>query len=87
MDWFIIPTTLLCELEKQVAYPSVINAYRSLVTDKEGRIWAGTAEGLVYSLQPTAVLSLSNTPQLKKITINEEVQQAHGRTTIKIKGL
>ena len=57
--------------------PSVINAYRCLSTDANGRIWAGTAEGLVHSRMPNAMLPRSNKPKVRKIEINKHATDAH----------
>jgi hypothetical protein len=60
-------STLLGETE---GLPAVICAYRCINTDAEGHLWAGTAEGLVYSRMPAATLPYSNPPMLRNITIN-----------------
>lgn len=61
-------STILGELE---GLPSVISAYRCITTDAQGRIWAGTAEGLVYTRMPAAVLPLSSPPRITKVMINQ----------------
>ncbi|MBT8394430.1 MAG: hypothetical protein KJN66_06220, partial [Bacteroidia bacterium] len=50
--------------------PAVISAYRCITTDKEGRLWAGTAEGLVFSRISASTLPYSNPPRIRKILIN-----------------
>lgn len=50
--------------------PAVISAYRCIATDGEGRLWAGTAEGLVYSRRSAANLPYSNPPRVRKLLIN-----------------
>jgi len=59
-------------LGEQEGLPSVINAYRCITTDTDGRLWAGTPEGLVYSRISAATLPFSNTPRLRKTTIDQE---------------
>lgn len=55
-------------LGEQEGLPAVISAYRCINTDKRGRIWAGTAEGLVYSRTSAATLPYSKVPRLRKLT-------------------
>lgn len=55
-------------LGEQEGLPSVISAYRCITTDAQGRLWAGTPEGLVYSRISAATLPYSNPPRLRKIT-------------------
>ena len=63
-------------LGEQEGLPAVISAYRCINTDAEGRIWAGTAEGLVYSRIPAASLPYSNAPRVRKITVQgNEIMQ------------
>ena len=61
-------STILGETE---GLPAVISAYRCITTDDQGRLWAGTAEGLVYSRMSAATLPYSNPPRIRKITINQ----------------
>jgi len=60
-------STILGETE---GLPAVIGAYRCITTDAQGRLWAGTAEGLVYSRMSAATLPYSNPPRIRKIIIN-----------------
>jgi ligand-binding sensor domain-containing protein len=60
-------STILGETE---GLPAVISAYRCITTDAQGRLWAGTVEGLVYSRIPVATLPYSNPPRIRKIMIN-----------------
>ncbi|NNL01060.1 MAG: GAF domain-containing protein [Eudoraea sp.] len=60
-------STVLGEME---GLPAVIGAYRCIKTDAQGRLWAGTAEGLVYSRMSAATLPNSNPPTIRKITID-----------------
>ncbi|WP_297696467.1 GAF domain-containing protein [uncultured Eudoraea sp.] len=57
-------------LGEQEGLPAVISAYRCITTDARGHLWAGTAEGLVYSRMSASDLPVSNTPRLRQITIN-----------------
>ena len=55
--------------------PSTISSYRCLTTDQQGRLWAGTAEGLVHSIsrnpQPTtSVQPVFTQLKLKRGTIS-----------------
>ena len=59
-------STALGELE---GLPAVISAYRCINTDDEGRLWAGTAEGLVYSRISASTLPFSNAPRVRDIKI------------------
>jgi len=52
--------------------PAVINAYRCITTDNKGRLWAGTAEGLVYSRISAATLPYSNPPRVRKIMLDQK---------------
>jgi len=52
--------------------PAVISAYRCITTDKEGHLWAGTAEGLVYSRISASTLPYSNPPRIRKVLINRK---------------
>jgi len=62
-------STILGETE---GLPAVISAYRCITTDAQGRLWAGTAEGLVYSRISAATLPYSNPPRIRKIMINQK---------------
>ncbi|MDF1695302.1 MAG: hypothetical protein P1U56_05695 [Saprospiraceae bacterium] len=57
-------STILGEL---AGLPAEITAYRCITTDGQGRLWAGTAEGLVYSRIAAQSLPFSNTPKITKI--------------------
>ena len=63
-------STLLGENE---GLPSVISAYRCITTDKQGRLWAGTAEGLVFSRSSADNLPYSYTPRIRKLQLGEKV--------------
>ena len=60
-------STLFGEIE---GLPAVISAYRCITTDLRGHLWAGTAEGLVYSRLPAATLPYAKTPRLRKATVD-----------------
>ena len=59
-------------LGESAGLPAVISAYRCITTDAEGRIWAGTAEGLVYSRLSAATLPISKPPRLRKVEIDRK---------------
>ncbi|MCA0133111.1 GAF domain-containing protein [Winogradskyella sp. D23] len=50
--------------------PAVISAYRCIATDNEGRLWVGTAEGLVYSRISASTLPNSHTPRIRKVFVD-----------------
>lgn len=52
--------------------PAIIGTYRCIATDAEGRLWAGTAEGLVYSRMSAATLPNSHPPRIRTITIDRK---------------
>ena len=62
-------STILGETE---GLPAVIGAYRCITTDAQGRLWAGTAEGLLYSRMSAANLPYSNPPKVRKILIDQK---------------
>ena len=62
-------STALGELE---GLPAVISAYRCITTDPDGHLWAGTAEGLVYSRMPASELPYSNSPSIRSINLNKK---------------
>jgi len=61
-------STVLGETE---GLPAVISAYRCITTDAQGRLWAGTAEGLVYSRISASTLPYSNPPKIRTVIINK----------------
>jgi ligand-binding sensor domain-containing protein len=63
-------STTLGEIE---GLPASISAYRCLNTDAQGRLWAGTAEGLVYSRISAETLPYSNPPKIGKVLINQNL--------------
>lgn len=64
--------------------PAVISAYRCITTDKEGRLWAGTAEGLVYSRISASTLPYSNPPRIRKVLI-DRTELTEGYAALEIK--
>ena len=72
-------------LGEQEGLPAVISAYRCISTDKEGRLWAGTAEGLVYSRISAATLPYSNIPRLRNITVQGVEFQGLSDQALKLK--
>ncbi|MGB5497717.1 MAG: hypothetical protein WBM77_02175, partial [Maribacter sp.] len=75
-------STILGETE---GLPALIGAYRCITTDAQGRLWAGTAEGLVYSRIPAATLPYSNPPSIRKIVINRREVTEGFNEVLKIK--
>ncbi len=75
-------STILGELE---GLPAVIGAYRCITTDAQGRLWAGTAEGLVYSRMSAATLPYSNPPRVRNIMINRKEYTEDFNRLIEIK--
>jgi ligand-binding sensor domain-containing protein len=65
--------------------PAVISAYRCITTDKEGRLWAGTPEGLVYSRISASDLPYSHKPRIRKVIINGNELNENLKTIIEIK--
>lgn len=59
-------------LAEQEGLPAVISAYRCITTDADGRLWAGTSEGLVYSRMSAASLPYSSPPRIRKISLNQK---------------
>ena len=62
-------STTLGEIE---GMPAIITAYRCLEVDSQGRLWVGTAEGLVYSRISAANLPYSKTPTIRNIFIGQD---------------
>ncbi len=75
-------STALGEME---GLPAVISAYRCITTDKQGRLWAGTAEGLVYSRISAATLPLSGSPRIRTVTIDKETYTEEFDRVLKVK--
>ncbi|MBX2874103.1 MAG: hypothetical protein KTR30_18440 [Saprospiraceae bacterium] len=72
-------------LGEQEGLPAVISAYRCINTDAEGRLWAGTSEGLVYSRMSAASLPYSNSPRLRKISSQGEEFTSGFDSTIQLR--
>ncbi len=52
--------------------PSKVTSYRSMISDGEGRIWIGTAEGAVYSFQSNPQPLVSKSPILETFHVNQQ---------------
>ena len=75
-------STVLGEME---GLPAIISAYRCITTDSDGRLWAGTAEGLVYSRSSAATLPYSNPPTIHKISMGRQEYSGRLRESIAIR--
>ena len=60
------------QISEIAGLPASINAYRCINADKNGRIWVGTTEGLVYSRVTGETLPYSNTPRIKQILVDKK---------------
>lgn len=54
--------------------PSKVMSYRSLLRDHNDRLWVGTAEGLVYSLDTVPRPKQTRPPLLVSLQVNKEVR-------------
>ena len=52
--------------------PSKIATYRALLLDQANRIWAGTAEGVVYSVMSFPAPLSTKKPSLEKVQVNAQ---------------
>ena len=52
--------------------PSKIATYRALLLDQANRIWAGTAEGVVYSVMSYPAPLSTKKPSLQKVQVNAQ---------------
>ena len=52
--------------------PSKIATYRALLLDQANRIWAGTAEGVVYSVMSYPAPLSTKKPSLKRVQVNAQ---------------
>lgn len=59
-------------LDESSGLPSIIAAYRSMLEDANGRIWVGTAEGVVYSKADGPIPEPSPTPHWLSQILNGE---------------
>ncbi len=57
-------------MKEESGLPSKVMTYRCIQADKEGRLWIGTAEGIVYSLNPNPKPGKSNIPLLISMAID-----------------
>jgi ligand-binding sensor domain-containing protein len=63
--------------------PSRISTYRAMVLDNANRLWAGTAEGLVYSVMPFPAPLSTKKPSFDRIVINAREQKIGGGVNLK----
>ena len=57
-------------MQEESGLPSKVMTYRCIATDDNGRLWIGTSEGIVYSLDETPKPGESNTPWLISTTVD-----------------
>ncbi|MCX2718794.1 hypothetical protein [Lentiprolixibacter aurantiacus] len=57
-------------MKEESGLPSKVMSYRCMESDKKGRFWIGTAEGIVYSLEENAKPGMSSRPLLVSATVN-----------------
>lgn len=57
-------------MQEESGLPSKVMTYRCIESDEKGRLWIGTAEGVVYSLDETPKPGKSNTPWLVSTTVD-----------------
>ncbi|MGI9546367.1 MAG: ligand-binding sensor domain-containing protein [Flavobacteriaceae bacterium] len=62
--------------------PSKIASYRAMVLDNANRLWAGTAEGVVYSVMPFPAPLSTKKPSLNKVVINAREKEFKGTLEI-----
>ncbi|MEM7571450.1 MAG: hypothetical protein AAF433_01065 [Bacteroidota bacterium] len=62
----------LLSLGEESGLPSKVMAYRALSRGPDGRLWAGTAEGLVYSYHPAPQPATTAAPWINSILRNEK---------------
>ncbi|MDJ0646152.1 MAG: GAF domain-containing protein [Flavobacteriaceae bacterium] len=58
------------QFDESSGLPSKVASYRSLLLDKNNRIWAGTAEGAIYSSQVSPKPLQTKSPNLTSLIIN-----------------
>lgn len=76
----------LIVIGEEAGLPAKIMAYRTLMADRDSRLWAGTVEGAVYSIQASPKPKKTDTPVLvsarvegKQITL-DQLQMDRKRT-------
>ena len=63
--------------------PSKIATYRALLLDQANRIWAGTAEGVVYSVMSYPAPLSTKKPSLQKVQVNAQEVDSDARIEFK----
>jgi hypothetical protein len=72
-------------IKEESGLPSKVMTYRCLVKDNRNRLWVGTAEGLVYSLDPNPAPVRTEKPLVSSVMVNgiripaEEISLFHGQ--------
>ncbi len=59
-------------IQEESGLPSIVMTYRCIQSDKDGRLWIGTAEGVVYSLNSTPQPARSDPPLLISTKVEGE---------------
>ncbi len=57
-------------IKEESGLPSKVMTYRCLVSDPSGRLWVGTAEGVVFSLKPEPAPRFTQMPLLVSATVD-----------------
>lgn len=65
----------LLNMKEESGLPSKIMSYRAISTDAAERVWVGTAEGLVYTLQQSPSPQPTSTPILLNVEIDDIKKQ------------
>ncbi|MEL6968586.1 MAG: hypothetical protein AAFO02_00345 [Bacteroidota bacterium] len=68
--YYEMDTRKLTRLDGSSGLPSIISAYRAMLQDAAGRIWLGTAEGVVYSKVDNPVPEVSPQPYWQDFLLN-----------------
>ncbi len=59
-------------IKEESGLPTKVLTYRSLVVDENARLWVGTAEGVVYSLDQTPTPKKTNKPWLIRAIVGDQ---------------
>ncbi len=59
-------------MQEESGLPSKVMTYRCLESDKDGRLWIGSSEGMVYSYDANPMPGKSNMPWIISINVDEQ---------------